>query len=146
MSPKVRTSPIQRLTSRIEIDASTGCWHYTGVIGPGGYGLIGEGPRGGRVLRTHRVTYEYFKGPIPAGYEIDHLCRTRDCCNPEHLEAVTRAVNVARGMKKSAQTRCAQGHEFTPENTKQTSRQRVCITCARRRSREHAARKRLLEA
>jgi len=45
------------------------------------------------------VTYEHFVGPIPAGHDIDHLCRTPPCCNPTHLEVVRRAVNTQRGMR-----------------------------------------------
>src|SRR3546814_8231358 len=29
---------------------------------------------------------------------IDHLCRNRACCNPAHMEAVTRAENLRRGV------------------------------------------------
>lgn len=34
------------------------------------------------------------------------------------------------------------GHEFSEENTKLTTRGRVCITCARTRAREWAKKKR----
>ena len=62
-----------------------------------GYGLIADG-RGGCAL-AHRVYYEKAKGPIPAGMQIDHLCRVPVCVNPDHLEAVTPAQNVQRGRK-----------------------------------------------
>jgi RNA polymerase sigma factor (sigma-70 family) len=29
--------------------------------------------------------------------DVDHLCKTRNCMNPKHMEAVTSAENVARG-------------------------------------------------
>lgn len=36
---------------------------------------------------------------MPEGLELDHLCRVRCCCNPSHLEPVTRAENIRRGLR-----------------------------------------------
>jgi hypothetical protein len=46
---------------------------------------------------AHRVLYEEAHGPIGEGFDLDHLCRQRLCVNPEHLEPVSRAVNIQRG-------------------------------------------------
>lgn len=35
----------------------------------------------------HRFIYRAHKGEIPEGHEVDHLCKVRACCEPEHLEA-----------------------------------------------------------
>jgi len=45
---------------------------------------------------AHRLAYINAKGAIPQGYTIDHLCRVRNCINPEHLEAVTFTENIRR--------------------------------------------------
>lgn len=74
----------------------TRCWIWTASINPDtGYGQIyaGHGPRG-----AHCVAYELLVGLIPAGLELDHLCRVRECVNPNHLEAVPHAINSQRGM------------------------------------------------
>jgi len=63
---------------------------------PNGYGRVNLGVRGAGVALAHRVAWELTNGPIPDGHELDHLCRTRNCVNPGHLEPVTRAVNCAR--------------------------------------------------
>lgn len=76
------------------IDDATGCWNWTRTIQPNGYGRISID---GRLVYVHRAAYEAFVGPIPDGLDIDHLCRNRRCCNPEHLEAVTRRTNLLRG-------------------------------------------------
>jgi hypothetical protein len=48
------------------------------------------------MVLAHRWAYEHFIGPIPAGLEIDHLCRVRHCVNPAHLEPVTKSENRRR--------------------------------------------------
>ena len=94
----VSDPPIERVMSRIQITAE-GCWIFTGakVSGLVPYGVVGRGTRGQGNVLAHRVTYEHFVGPIPGGLDIDHLCRTPPCCNPTHLEPVTRSVNNLRG-------------------------------------------------
>ena len=53
--------------------------------------------RAGEPVRLHKLMYESANGDVPAGMVLDHLCRQRDCCNPDHIEAVTVAVNTQRG-------------------------------------------------
>jgi DNA-directed RNA polymerase subunit N (RpoN/RPB10) len=57
-----------------------------------GYAII---PSKATSVRAHRARW------VEAGNSkakvLDHLCRNRWCCNPEHLESVTPAENVRRG-------------------------------------------------
>ena len=48
---------------------------------------------------AHRVSYALLKGTLVDGLDLDHLCRVRPCVNPDHLEQVTRQVNVRRGIR-----------------------------------------------
>lgn len=115
-----------------------GCWEWQGALTRDGYGTFFANP--GRT-RSHRFAYEQWVGPIPDGLELDHLCRNRGCCNPLHLEAVTRSVNQRRGVAgrvrakiAARQTECVAGHPYTPENTGwqgATKRKRYCKTCDR---------------
>ena len=79
----------------VEIDPETGCWNWTASLASG-YGRLLVG---GRLVGSHRFMYEQHVGPIPDGFQIDHLCRNPRCCNPNHLEAVTAKTNVNRGRK-----------------------------------------------
>jgi hypothetical protein len=45
----------------------------------------------------HRYMYERYKGKIPSDMELDHICRNRNCCNPDHLEVVNSSENAVRG-------------------------------------------------
>lgn len=84
------------ILNRYTVD-HTGCWRWLGNISRG-YGRCKGDPESPQKTRlAHRVFYEHHVGPIPEGLELDHLCRNRWCVNPEHLEPVTRAVNVRRG-------------------------------------------------
>jgi hypothetical protein len=91
-----------------------------------------------RTTLAHRYVFEFFKGPIPEGFTIDHLCRNTSCVNPFHLEAVTRGENVLRGVGPLAinakKTHCLNGHEFTEANTQRVPNGRNCRMCANERA------------
>lgn len=72
------------------------CWIWQLSLDTSGYGHL---CRGGRKMSAHRWYYERHVGPIPAGAELDHLCRVRACCNPGHLEPVTSAENTRRAPR-----------------------------------------------
>jgi hypothetical protein len=42
-----------------------------------------------RARSIHRLAWQSKHGPIPKGYEIDHICGQRDCCNRSHLRLLT---------------------------------------------------------
>ena len=109
-----------------------GCWLWLGYVDKKGYGVIGVGNR--KLSKAHRYSYERFVGPIPDGLQLDHLCRVRNCVNPNHLEPVTNRENVIRGNAARPEIKiCKNGHEFTESNTyihpKRGNRQ--CKKCRR---------------
>jgi HNH endonuclease len=73
----------------------TPCHIWPGVPTPSGYGRLHHA---GRATLAHRFFYEQASGPVPEGMDLDHLCRVPLCCNPDHLEPVTRAENVRRAL------------------------------------------------
>jgi hypothetical protein len=109
--------------AKIAVDEN-GCWLWLGYVAPTGYAMVS--PSVARLWSgsryAHRVYYTRFVGPIPEGLEIDHLCRVKRCCNPDHLEAVTRSVNILRGpqpeltrerhARHRARGRCRHGHDL----------------------------------
>lgn len=123
-----RRLPIERFEKKIQPGPS-GCWIWIGELNRSGYGQFDVG---GKSVLAHRWSYEYHVAPIPEGLQIDHLCHTPACVNPEHLEPVTGLVNMRR---RPHRTHCPKGHEFTPENTYQVggSHSRRCLACRRAR-------------
>ena len=137
-----RTGPIAR-PSEERFAARTrqqddGCIVWTGGKTLGGYGMFASRPtrQNGRLDMAHRWAYEHSVGPIPSGFDIDHLCRNRACVNTDHLEPVTRQENIRRAA--AFKTHCKSGHAFTYENTyiRPGTVHRRCRTCAT--ARDHA--------
>lgn len=126
----------ERFMQFVSPEPNTGCWLWLGHVDRGGYGQFRVGSQTDgtrRHARAHRVAYELLRGPIPAGQTLDHLCRVRSCVNPDHLEAVSKRENILRGESFAAinasKTHCANGHEYTPENTRLWRGERYCRTC-----------------
>jgi hypothetical protein len=109
----------------------SGCWEWTGLLSPDGYGDI---THAGRRWRAHRLSYIAFVGPIPEGLVLDHLCRNKVCVNPAHLDPTTSRINVLRGIGPSAKnfrkTNCIRGHALQVLKPGQKYRG-ACLTCQR---------------
>jgi len=84
-----------------------GCWLWLGgddgrndADGLGAYGRI-NAPGTRTAEPVHRYVYKKFKGPIPPGYDVDHMCAKwapdprpiRKCVNPDHLQAIPPRLN-----------------------------------------------------
>ena len=138
-------SPLRRETgweTRI-VKQDDGCWIWQGRPTNAGYGSYTKW--NDRTYVAHRYVYEVFKGAIPDGLDLDHLCRVRMCVNPNHLEPVTRSENLRRGYL--ARTTCRNGHDLTfPDAHREGTNE--CRLCYRakwqrvnaRRRRERASR------
>jgi hypothetical protein len=124
----------ERFRNKVAVRAD--CWIWIGARHEQGYGHYLRG-------KAHRFAYEHFVGPIPAGLEIDHLCRIPPCVNPAHLEAVTPRENQLRGYgwsgRNARKTHCPQGHPYVEGNLytwpAQKKRERRCLTCIRKNNR-----------
>lgn len=106
------------------------CWLWTGAK-INGYGVFSLA---GTAVRAHRFAYETRVEPIEAGLVPDHLCDTRACVRPSHIQIVTQRANVLRGSaptaKNATKTTCARGHAFDDLNThERASGGRRCRIC-----------------
>lgn len=145
MPTKARRQWLDGLASRLisKAERKDGCWRWTAAKMSNGYAVLGIGRK---VFLAHRISFSLYKGALRAGQQIDHLCRTRDCINPDHLEAVSQQENIRRGNNgkhNRIKTHCPQGHTYSATNTYVYHRKlgnrrwtnRLCVTCAKARAR-----------
>lgn len=112
------SSTEERFFNKIKVNHN-GCWVWTGYKGDRGYGRM---KIDGKLKYTHRYSYELENGPIPEELELDHWksnidpssCST-SCCNPNHLEAVTRRENLIRSPRHRLSAQ-ANGKKTGPVN------------------------------
>ena len=130
----------QRFWDKVTPCPMSGCWLWVaGWTGAqkapstcrGDYGVFRWH---GDVVNTHILSYEVFVGVVPDGMQVDHKCRVRCCCRPDHLEAVTQRVNVLRGVGASAvharKVTCPKGHPYDSVRVRRDGTVcRFCWTC-----------------
>jgi hypothetical protein len=136
----------ERLPERIWRNVTVqpnGCWTYARIHEATGYGYTWWQ---GQTMHVHKAAYLALVGPIPDGWQVDHVCHSRavatcpggrtcphrPCMNPADLEAVTRKINLLRSNspsgRNSRKSTCPVGHVYD-----QTNREgkRKCSQCER---------------
>ncbi|API54848.1 hypothetical protein BMW22_15850 [Rhizobium leguminosarum] len=114
---------------------------WSGATGQDGYARFRFGGRGSKTGVAHRFAYEFLAEEVSDGLQLDHLCRVRNCANPNHLEPVTPRENTLRGntlaAANAAKTHCPAGHPYDFKNTyvDATRGIRMCRACAAERTR-----------
>lgn len=120
--------------SKIKVIQETECWEWNGEVNSAGYGIYNLGKER---FRSHRVSYSIFNNRLSPYLVIDHKCRNRKCCNPDHLREVTKYINniensISPLALNKEKDHCKNGHELTVENTyirPRNEKGRDCRTC-----------------
>lgn len=109
------------------------CWLWTGSTA-GGYGHFWAIAQK-KHLKAHTWAFVQEHGPIEDGFEPDHLCRTPLCVRPDHMEKVTKRVNILRGIGPTAvnakKTHCPRGHLYDRVNSRGS---RECSICTKEKA------------
>jgi hypothetical protein len=100
--PRYRRSELERLVDRTVLGPTHPqlgtCWLFTGTTTP--YGRIAKA----QDSYTHRLGWKLLRGAIPDGMELHHRCGVYACWNPDHLQVVTHAENLAYRRKPRQRT------------------------------------------
>jgi hypothetical protein len=87
----------EKFMSLVSPEPNSGCWLWAGAVEGSGYGMYS-------MHRAHRLSHEFYKGPIPKGMVVRHHCDNPCCVNPSHLDWGTPKDNyddmVSRGRAK----------------------------------------------
>lgn len=102
----------------------------------------------GRLVYTHRLTWERANGPIPDGRVIRHLCHNRACYRLDHLAVGTHVDNARDTIEagnfrngNSGKTECKHGHSLADAYLRKDGNRR-CRTCAQTEARDRQRRRR----
>lgn len=111
----------ERVLKHIKPNLETGCWEWTATIKPSGYGQGYDRYSDGKcvIKSAHRIVYKLYKGDIPEGFDLDHLCSNRKCVNPDHLEPLSKQDHRKRtwaNIKKNPVMTCKHGHPLSGDN------------------------------
>lgn len=115
--PVPTEADLRRFFIKCAISPATGCWVWLGQRNEAGYGRFRYA---GKKQMAHAFATFMVGRPCPVGMEHDHLCRNKPCVNPEHLDQTTTMENKRR--QRYAVPTCAQGHLWTPANTRWASK------------------------
>lgn len=134
---------VSRLMTKVKISDS-GCWLFIGAVGRNGYGRFRLERR---LQLAHRASYKLYKGEIPIGHHLHHVCEIRHCVNPDHLVPVLPRVHLvelspnAPAFINSRVTHCPKGHKYTVDNLYRDKRgSRECKACKHEKWLEEAVR------
>jgi hypothetical protein len=116
--PTRQIAPVADRLDRLSIRTLEGHLLYQGHLNVSGYGTLTvfDGTRW-RTRSAHRVAYETWVGPIGDGLVVDHICKVKNCIEPNHLRACPQKLNVRGTSYNAAKTHCKAGHAFTEDNT-----------------------------
>lgn len=103
--PRLNIDDYKRYWEKVDISGE--CFEFKS-LDKRGYGQFNLG---GSVLKAHRISWEYFYGPVPNDMHVCHSCDNPKCVRPDHLFLGTHQDNMKDSFSKNR-------HPFQLENRK----------------------------
>ncbi len=139
---KIPRDSISRICQKIRL-LDNGCWEWNGAKSKG-YGVVKIRSIRPSAFLVHRLNYQLVNGPIDdeidAHHKVENGCIGPLCCNPDHIQAVTRRVHLGELSPTNiafihAQSRsCINGHVYTVETIRMSPEGRRCLICDKERA------------
>lgn len=101
-----------------EPEPNTGCLIWMHALGGKGYGRFFFN---GKIKLAHRMSYELFKGEIPDGLMVRHICHNPVCFNPDHLLIGTAKDNSQDMVRAGRHPKPCLGVSKTEEHKRKIS-------------------------
>ncbi len=139
---------LERIVSRFQVQPN-GCWHHPSVPTAKGYAQTKYGWPVAKSTLIHRLSWMHYKGDIPEGMVLDHMCHNpaeceggnncphRRCVNPDHLQLVSAEENNSKTVRVyEYRNECVNGHSTENNVGKTSTGKRYCITCNKEQKQE----------
>lgn len=138
--------PPQRVVERVLDNVAMGprgCHISTYSVASHGYAQVGWREAGEiHMTLCHRVIWTWFRGPIPDGMTVDHMCKNRRCVRLQHLRMISNYENARRTSGRDWPLgQCINGHS-NEHLHRMPSGKRICRLCRADYQRAYRARKR----
>jgi hypothetical protein len=95
-----------------KVDKTDTCWLWTGKKDDG-YGRFSF--KGSQYL-VHRAMFALYKESVEKKLVIDHTCKVRACCNPDHLRQITISENTKGHVHGKYKDICPNGHDLSGDD------------------------------
>ena len=118
----------ERFWSKVVPEPNSGCWLWLGATTRNGYGHIWwpSGTNRKRTIGAHRLI-AMVAHDASDKHATDHRCENTLCCNPDHLQVLTRKQHVAVTLqRRGPTTHCPNGHPTIAGDVQ-------CLECVRTR-------------
>ena len=128
----MKMNAIERFENKV--NKTENCWLWQSSMTKQGYGLFWFD---GKCVLAHRLSFEFYNGPIGDGMCIMHSCDNPSCVNPAHLSLGTLKDNTQDMLNKKRfpnqnKTHCRNGHEYSGSNLYINPKgHRFCRACRR---------------
>jgi hypothetical protein len=95
-----------------KVNKTDTCWLWTGKVDDG----YGRYSINAKYYLVHRLVVASLKEPVNLDMVVDHICKVRNCCNPDHLRQITKSEN-SKNRQSVDPGYCVNGHPLFDEGS-----------------------------